>query len=384
MNLTLEELRSDLILRWKAAFDRIAEAKAEPRDAAETVYTQYPAYALSGYSTKKFKPGARVSRSPSADGDDYEFRLDAQGRPVHVRFSHRVNRVSWRGVYRYGEDEVEQIEFCMQTGTPSLYNRLILSGPCVLAEQRFVCNSGGSDKRYKDPQQLLADPHAYFIYITRYQVEDGLTKSAQEYQEVSGEIHRPTLEYAYAAGKLERITQHWPGGETRTVFAAKSKTSLKSLSDALSNKIAAAVLTRLRDAAFDAPLVALELSFREGDSHIPMLIPLTERDAVKSLALPAEIPAERWLKLDPEHFAPEIADFDARAAASSSPSTVSKMLRNAARLVTAGAPESVPVAEGFVAYAIDWELEADEVPKILKQCGATPALIRKWKKRGWL
>jgi len=112
--------------------------------------------------------------------------------------------------------------------------------------------------------------------------------------------------------------------------------------------------------------VAVELSYREGDSHVPLLVPLVESDRVDSLTLPAEIGQRRWLSLVDEAFAPEITEFNPRVEAADDSSAVSKMLRAAARRVTDRARAELPVAKDFVAFAIDWELEADEFAKILK------------------
>jgi hypothetical protein len=234
-------------------------------------------------------------------------------------------------------------------------------------------------------QYILGDPDNYFIYLTRYHVENGVTKSGDEYQEVGGDIHRPTLEYSYSAdGQLLRIVQHWPGGESRTVFAAKTRTTTNELAERLSARIAATVLARLRKAKLAAPLVALELSYCEQDHHIPLLIPLTQKDQINSITLAAEIDPKRWIRLSEEDFAPEITAFNQRVEASQNPAAVAKMLRTAARRVTESAAKELPVVEGFVAFAIDWELEGDEIVKILKQCGAAPKRLHEWKKHGWL
>jgi hypothetical protein len=229
MNLGFDELRADLIGRWKQAFERFSEVSAPIAEHAETVYTRYPAFALESYTVKKFKAGARVARAPTGD-DDYVFQLDALGRPLHVAYAHPVNRLSWQGAYRYSPEEVELLELCVQTKVPSLYNRLVLEDDRVIVEQRFVCNGGGSNPHLKElptaakADHILGDPYSYFIYLTRYVVTDGVTTSADEYQEVSGTIYRPSREYSYAPdGTLQRIVQHWPGGNSRTLFAAKPK-----------------------------------------------------------------------------------------------------------------------------------------------------------------
>jgi hypothetical protein len=392
MDLELDELRDDLIERWKAAFDRLPEVETEVEGERVTqiVYTQYPAFALSNYTPRKFKPGARVSRQPSPDGDDYVFDLDARARPLRVRFEHRINRVNWRGIYHYRADEVEHIEFCMQTGVPSLYNRLLLSGECVLAEQRFVCNGGGSVPRWKGQSpsatidEILKEPYHRFIYVTLYQIENGVTQSGREYHEVAGSIQRPTLEYSYSVdGKLLRIVQHWPSGEARTVFAAKTKTTLAALSQRLSERIASEALRQVRSASLEAPVIALALSYRNPDQPIPILIPATEKDDVSDVHFAARIDPKRWIALREEDFAPEIVEFGQRVEAEQRVSALSRMLRAAARRVTLEAGSALPVAKGFIAFAIDWELEGHEMAKILKECGATPQQLREWKENDW-
>jgi len=56
----------------------------------------------------------------------------------------------------------------------------------------------------------------------------------------------------------------------------------------------------------------------------------------------------------------------------------------AALLVFKLAPESLKIADCFIAYAIDWEFEFHDMLKILKQCGASAATLRKLKKIGCL
>ena len=83
--------------------------------------------------------------------------------------------------------------------------------------------------------------------------------------------------------------------------------------------------------------------------------------------LATEIDPSRWISLAEEDFEPEITEFGQRVEASDNSTAVSKMLREAARRVTERAPAELDVADGFVAFAIDWELEGDELAKILQR-----------------
>ncbi len=352
--------------------------------------SEHGIYAIYGVPARKLfaekvQPGARTTKSPSPDGDDYVFEIDSDGRPLRVHYSHTVNRTDWEGGYLYGPDEVEHIEFCKQTGVPSLYNRLVLSDSFVIAEQRFVCNSGGSGKLFtkgtpaEKANRILEDPHGHFISITRFHIENGATKSAEELHVTGGSVYKPTREYIYADNALQRIVQHRPEGEQRTLFAARTKKrSLRDLSEVLSEKIADAVLAHIRDAAFGSRLIALELNYREYDRPIPHLIPLTEEDSVDSLALAAEIKPNRWIALVEEDFVPEITEFTERVKAKENVTAIPKMLRKAATLVTQNAPSLPCTADGFVAYAIEWEIEGDQIRKILKQCGAPATRMKEW------
>jgi hypothetical protein len=92
----------------------------------------------------------------------------------------------------------------------------------------------------------------------------------------------------------------------------------------------------------------------------------------------------RWIKLSEEDFAPDITEFNQRIDAAPDSAALSQMLRGAARRVTQEARRELRVAKHFIAFAIDWELEGDDLEKIVKQCGATPAAIREWKNNDWL
>lgn len=79
-----------------------------------------------------------------------------------------------------------------------------------------------------------------------------------------------------------------------------------------------------------------------------------------------------------------MADFRERLRNEEEYGAGARMLREAARHVTLSAPRRVPTTEGFVAFAIDWEMEGDELASILKECGASPATLAEFRSRGWI
>ena len=124
------------------------------------------------------------------------------------------------------------------------------------------------------------------------------------------------------------------------------------------------------------------MSYREGESYVPALIPATVRDHVSSLSLVSEL--NRLIELPAEALSPQIVDFQARLRDSDDYEIGPRMVRAAARLVTETAPKHLETAPLFVAFAVDWEAEGDELERILKECGASPETLADFRSRGWL
>ena len=167
------------------------------------------------------------------------------------------------------------------------------------------------------------------------------------------------------------------------MFAARKAASLSALSAELSRAVADKALEVLAGAALDSPLVVLQLMYQSHESYVPALLPLTEADAIPDLAL-AGVEADRWLPLREEDFAPAITDFHERLRATETHQAGTRMLREAARQITVRAPQELRTAAHFVAFAVDWEFEGDDLAAILKACGAAPDSLRAMKARGWI
>jgi len=195
------------------------------------------------------------------------------------------------------------------------------------------------------------------------------------------------LAYSYADdGKLQRIVATSELGGTRTVFAARTKTSLKQLSSTLSQRIAGRIIEALQKASFDSPLVVVELPYHPPDNYVPSVLPGTQADAERmaDLCLVVAVDSKRWIELVEEDFAPEITEFADRIDCIEQSQTGAKMVRQAAHMVTEFGRGRPWAAENFVAFAIDWEFEGGALAEILKECGADEKTLREWKQRGWL
>src|SRR5581483_7398411 len=128
----------------------------------------------------------------------------------------------------------------------------------------------------------------------------------------------------------------------------------------------------LQKAEYDAPLLAVELSYRFANNYVPLVIAATARDADALPVLPSTVDPKRWISLNQEDFEPGMADFLERMGTAQRWDAGTRMLREAALMVNRLADGALRTADTFVAWAIDWEIEGEQFPVILKRCGASP------------
>jgi hypothetical protein len=388
---TLEELRDDLWNRWQQAFDRFPELESAFKSGEHVIYANRDLFDLEKYTPRKFPAGGRVfSEQPESINSYQRYRLDAKGRPVHMASGHTVNHFDWEGLYRYTADEVEYLEICLQTRVVSKYARMILQNGIPRTYQKIGINGGGSHIGGATGKNAISRimNESYFssTEVVKYESAEGRVLSGKALVFAPGQSpHRLDLEYFYSnAGKLERIVLVREDGSKYTSFSAKSKLSMKELATKLSEKIASHTIEALKKADISAPLQAVELSFRSVTNYVPGVIPAMEGDSVSDMAIVVANGRRNWIGLIEEDFEPEMAEFLERMNAAESWEPGSRMLRQAALLVTQRASESLPIADGFVAFAIDWEFEGHNLNAILKQCGATASTLERLKKIGWL
>lgn len=387
----IEQLTDDLWMRWRREMERPTIDDVASRTASGRVlYARQPLFDLKTYAPRRFKAGGRHAAVPFAGQDNWVYHLDEAGRPVRMETRQSFNGVDWLGTYRYAVDEAEYIEWCVQTGVCSEYARVVTREEHAVTFQRLLVNGRGSFavwrgmSRSAQMDRIASDPNHFRIRIERHNVSNGHVESGDAYSEGLGAppVHSALL-YTYEGGTLTRIVERSAWGE-QTVFAARRQTSLRQLSAALSRRIADRALDLLRERPDRRPLIALELSYRLADTYVPLLVPCTEHDSISDLRLCLAIEPGRWLELAEESFAPDITDFTERLRRTGQYSAGTRMLRDAARELTTRVPRELGADRFFVAYAVDWEAEGDQLEDLLRDCGATPESLRALKSRGWL
>lgn len=388
---TLEELRDDLWNRWEQAFDRFSDLELASQSGQRVIFANGDLFDLEKYTPRKFPAGGRVfSEQPESINSYHRYRLDGKGRPVHTASGHTVNHFDWEGLYRYTTDEVEYLEFCLQTGVVSKYARMTLQNGVPRIFQKIGINGGGSHIGGATGKNAISriKHESYFSWteVVKYEITENRIQSGKALVSAPGQSpHRLDLEYFYSdAGKLERIVLIREDGSKHTSFSAKSKVSTKELATKLSEKIASRTIDALKKANLSAPLQAVQLPFRSVTNYVPGVIAASEGAPVSNMSIVLAKNGTNWLELSEEDFEPEMAEFLERMNTAENWNLGSRMLRQAALLVTKLAPESMPVADGFVAFAIDSEFEGHKLVAILKQCGATTATLKRLTEIGWL
>lgn len=386
---TLDLLRDDLWARWRRQFEPQALARASTPAGSRVVYAKSGLFDLKNFRPSGFPAGGRSHAEPFPDRDNVVYRLDEEGRPVRMETRHSYNRLDWRGAYEYGTNEAEYAEWCVQTGVCSVYARITVEGDVPVTFQRLQVNGKGSFPiwrglgPHKQAATIASSPLNYQLWLEAYHARDGRVDRAEIFSEGLGAPATvSTQHYVYVAGKLDRIVHRWPTGEEQTVFASRTPISTADLSRHLSEQIAERAISALASARFDGALLALEMSYQAGESCVPALIPATDKDRLSSLALVSEL--DRWIEMPVEAFSPQIADFEARLREEADHDTGPRMLRAAARLVTDRAPQRLDTAPIFVAFAVDWEADGDDLERILRDCGASPRAVAEFRARGWL
>jgi hypothetical protein len=387
----LEALKLDLWNRWSKHV--VEPTIPQMARGARTVRSRFSRFDLLNWSSPDVVAGGKVYPEQQ-DATDYIYILDEAGRPLTMALRNSEKRDIWRGEFRYSTDEIEFVEFNLESKIPSLYERVTFRDGLRTSYQRLAPDGGGMiPPRWRNldrselPRQFQASRLNYSLSVEAYDVADGRIRGGESLIEGSGlSVSRFALDFAYLDdGQLNSVSRRYPDGSSQTLFLRPSNRTLDELTADLARRIAERVIGEMRRRTFAAPVIGIELFYVSGN-ELPFVTYLTEADNLAEFPITDRSVAQRAISVTEEHVGPQIAEFMARIEEEDDLSADTRMVRRAARLINLEANPGFPRAKDFVAYAIDWEIAGNgtQLVQLLEECGASKAAIDSWKKRGWL
>lgn len=399
----LQILKDDLIKRWVQAH---AEIEDIPNYEAKVVSYKYASgsrYDIKDFNAGRMRAGGKMLSQKPTDGYDYhEYGFDEKGLPVMVKFSHTYNKIDWVGIYKFDKDVIEYVEFCMTTSVVSAILRITFNESRKQSDEYFALN--GKTSSLIDISQPVTKIIAfintnrdYFVYnILEFICTD--SKLAKAY----GVANSPGVgEFLYEdkylyneSGKLVEIKTFYEDGRTSIKYTAPSKRSLTEISNELADMFCSHLIKILQSQNIALSLFSVQLSYQSCYSYWPSLFVITEIDKNNAIAkrqeqLFTDVVIEGDIILTHERARADLEklykEFYQRIEDADNWEAGAKMLLQTANLMTSSKLKGIiPVTEDFIAFSIEWMMEAPEFEKILSKCGASKANIKEWKKHGWV
>ncbi len=235
------------------------------------------------------------------------------------------------------------------------------------------------------------DGHSVICTIEKYQYAGDIIERAYGLNIMPGGGEYAFEDvYIYDDGKLKRIKTYLEDGNTYIKYIAPSKKKLSEIMQELSVAFSDYLISLLKKNAFSSPLFCIELSYQYCYTYWPSPAIITEeqmKNAIKnkneSLLYEAnfiEVTGEIPPTLNELY-----QEFYQRIETGKNWEAGRRMLIQTARLMTASKlMKQIPVAEDFIVFPIEWELEGDELTKILFKCGASKTNIKNWRQSGFV
>lgn len=406
----MSELYQEIFERWVRAIDEIDTIAGHREKVSVIKYAPSFRYDLKDYNKTNFPAGGTVlDQKPTEEGDYQKYGLDNNGRPVYVFFEHSWNKVTWEGVYNYSDNQVEYLEFCINTNTPSCVKVIKYEDNRKVSYQHFSLNGGGSGypllKNGKDAyiERIQNDQYSIISNVEKYIYEGERIVKADCFT-VSPGFEQFSYEKSYNyddQGELTEIRKIYPStGVTQLEYAKiPNDLNVEDLINKLAEQLAGSIIETLLKGNIEEPLVLLELSYRRVDRYLPNLKPrfLSEKDEIIRMGEDEAIEGldlfellfisgyENLLNIDDTAVELPLQQLTQLMDAKEDFNLGTTMLRKTALLLTKNKLDGkLPVSDDFVAYPIDWEMEGQDFEEILMECGQTPEVIRDWRAKGLL
>ena len=417
-----EESLRRVVDRWRAAFDRYETLKAasEPAVVRREWTTGERHNPLPHYYNRYPGRPRALKGDPTEPGYYYRYGFDVEGRPrlhrvynyLHPLARELIERDRPTGFerddlgetfYLYSDARIEIIEFSVPPRIPLDVQQIDLEEGRAVRLARFRLNGYTPlfSEKGKNPDELYEwlGPNGRIRLVERYVYEGDRLASILVDSETPGiGAHAYEERFTYDPdGKLARIDRFHAGvrphlvyrrrvkGET---FGSIRKTATRMLIDAVADRLAAERIVE--------KVCFIELSYRAGDVHFPPLVIIgLEEERRRTLA--SDDPDAPFFAFNPAMLGPitfveiddpatlEICDrLEQEIREEARWTTATRILRDAAAELTRRDWSGIlDVTPDFVVFAIDWEMEGDDLEEILA-ASASREQIQVWKRKGWL
>lgn len=367
----------------------------------ETRYAEGSRYDLRKFDWHSFPADGplQLDKEGIDDSSLHEYGFNTNGLPCYTTFKHVHNKIAWEGVYIYEETCIEYIEYCLNTGVPSLISRMEFKDGKKVAYQSISANGGGSGYGWLSKEDIIKtmrnDDHSFIIEITDFEHDvTGKIKRASSINFFPGSGQYTSHdEYAYDDMQVLDTIRRFNDGYDRLIYCRRpDNVSPEQLVEEVAAALAKEIAERLTVSQIELPLAFLELGYRLGDNYVPYLTCRSERYVAEKVAKKEMVfidinynesvdmsikPIERlWAQLeglmeDDDHLG-----------------IGTDMIRKAAFLLTKNRLfGKLQVTDTFAAYAVDWSIEGhgdEEFEEILTECGVEAEVLTIWKQTGIL
>jgi hypothetical protein len=403
------EHRQQIVARWKAAFGEYDELRAGAEPAVVRWewtnggerYSPLPLY------FRRFPGRARALKEPPAVKAQYrEYGLDDQGRP-RVRRVYDYQEKASEAFYRYGETLTEIAEFSPPRRIPLHVQQIFYDQGRVTRYASFRLNGYTPlfSRKGKNPDALYEwlGPNGRMVILEDYVYEGDRLIMVRSYREFPSGSSDPSFQFddrfSYDdAGKLQRIERVFSYGVTEVVYQKRAPgETFTSIRAAVTQKMIAAVVERLRAAHIAEKLCCIELAYRAVEHYFPPYIVLGPESHRQQLLNSGDPDARYyiftpvmdarpdnglWLEITDPETLEACQRLEQEIQTGEKWTTATRILREvAAALTRYDWTDILDTTTDFVVFAIDHEM--DDLEAALR-ASVSKEQIRAWKKKGWL
>ncbi len=394
---SLQILKKELIQRWVDAHKEIGNIPVYEAKVVSKKYADGSRYNLKDYNAGKLRAGGKMLAEPPSGVENYhEYGFDVTGFPVTSRSWHVFNKIEWFGFYRREEGLIEYIEFCVTSGVVASINRIKFDKKNKVARQYFNVNGNThSGLDVSDPFENIfkgvRQDTFNFLYDVREfdYVNNKIYKAYGLGNSGLGEF-RYRDDYSYNADdQLLKIERFFNNGESGIDYLKPSKKGLKQIIRELANIYCDYLIEVLKGENYRHPLFVVELTYSYCDSYRPNVCVIHEKNKIDALN-----ESNKYLFMSGmfsyaiDNQPPELdelyAEFYQMIEKTDNWDAGVKMLTETAKLMTQSKLKGqVPVTDDFIVFPVEWPVDGEDVEKILFQCGASKANIKRWKEYKW-